>query len=88
MDLRVPKTGILDIRTKSKLAEYADNLRTDWNKEKTTLKTKWDPKKRKHIKPDPKWGYIRKTVDDNFPSLKNTARDVNCFVLFKKKGIS
>ena len=60
----MPNTGTLDIRTKSKLAEYADTLRTDWNKEKATLKTKWDPKKKKHIKPDPKWGYIRKTVDD------------------------
>ena len=84
----MPKTGILDIRTKSKLAEYADNLRTDWNKEKATLKTKWDPKKKKHIKPDPKWGYIRKTVDDKFPYTEKyrQRRKLFCFILIK--GIS
>ena len=49
----------MDIRTKSKLAEYAKNLRKEWNEEKARLKPKWDTKKKQHIRPEPKWGYIR-----------------------------
>ena len=53
----------MDIRTKSKLGEYAENLRKEWNEEKARLKPKWDAKKKKHIRPtEPKWGYIRNTL--------------------------
>ena len=62
MALRAPRSGTLDIRTKSKLAEYAENLRKEWNEEKARLKPKWNAKKKKHIRPEPKWGYIRKTL--------------------------
>ena len=54
--------GNLDIRTKLKLAEYAENLKNEWNEEKARLKPKWNAKKKKHIRPEPKWGYIRKTL--------------------------
>ena len=71
MDLRAPRSGTLDLKTKSKLAEYAANLRQQWEDEKATIKPRWNAKKKKHMRPDPKWGYIRKTVDDNFPALRN-----------------
>ena len=47
MALRAPRSGTLDIRTKSKLAEYAENLRKEWNEEKARLKLKWNAKKKK-----------------------------------------
>ena len=62
MALRAPRSVTLDIKTKSKLAEYAENLRKEWNEEKAGLKPKWDAKKKKHIRPGPKWGYIRKNT--------------------------
>ena len=49
MDLRVPKAGTLDERTKSKLAEYAATLRNKWEEEKLALKLKLNCKKRKHL---------------------------------------
>ena len=62
MALRALKSRTLDIRTKSKLGEYAENLRKEWNAEKARLKPKWNAKKKMHIRPEPKWGYIRKTL--------------------------
>ena len=66
MGLLARKLGNLDIRTKLKLAEYAENLKNEWNEEKARLKPKWDAKKKKHIRPEPKWGYIRKTEETKF----------------------
>ena len=47
MALPAPKSRTLDIRTKSKLEEYAENLRKEWNEEKARLKLKWNAKKKK-----------------------------------------
>ena len=46
MGLLARKFGNLDIRTKLKLAEYAENLKNEWNEEKARLKSKWDAKKK------------------------------------------
>ena len=40
MDLNVPKSGTMDIKTKSELADYAANLRQEWEEEKAKLKWK------------------------------------------------
>ena len=77
MNLQVPKNGAIDIKTRQKLAAYASNLREEWKREKQGLKSVYDPRRKKHVKPDPKWGYIKRTVDENFPSLKNAARNVS-----------
>ena len=45
MDLLVPRSGTLDIRTKSKLAEYAATLRKQWEDEKAAIKPKWNYQK-------------------------------------------
>ena len=44
MDLNVPKSGTMDIKTKSELADYAANLRQEWEEEKAKLKRKWNAK--------------------------------------------
>ena len=59
MNLNVPKSGTLDIKTKLELADYAANLRQEWEEEKAKLKPKGNAKLKfysKHKRPDPKWG--------------------------------
>ena len=56
---------------KKELAEYAANLRIEWEREKG-MRPKLDQRRHKFVRPDPNWGYIRRTVDDNIPALKIT----------------
>ena len=76
MNLQVPTNGSLNIKTREKLAVCAANLREEWEREKQSLKAVYDSKRMKYVRPDPKWGYLKKTVDDHFPSLKNAARSM------------
>ena len=62
---------------RNKLAERAAFWRDEWIKEKESKTSVWDVKRKKHIKPDPKWGFIRRTVDENFPSMKDKKQDVS-----------
>ena len=77
MNLSAPKVGSLPIKTREKLAAYAADQREQWEREKQGFKAVYDAKRKRHTRPDPKWGYIKKTVDDNFPALKNAARNVS-----------
>ena len=83
MDLKVPKQNQgLSVGKRKELAEYAAKLRKEWEKEREKLPTVWDSRRRKHVKPEPKWGYIRRTIDENFPALKGLPRSVSVFPLF------
>ena len=71
--------GHIRPKSKSKLAEYAAKLREEWMEEKKATKLQWGSKKKKHVIPNPSWGYIKRTVDDNFPLLRKLSRDVSAF---------
>ena len=59
---------------RKKRAAYNYDL---WKKEKDSAKTVFDPRRLKHVKPLPKWGYIRRTAEEFFPDLKGLKRDVS-----------
>ena len=79
LNLPIPnqKQCSLALNTREKLAERAVCLRELWQLEKDASPLVWDPKRRKHVRRDPKWGFIRRTVDENFPEMEGVKRDVS-----------
>ena len=43
------------------------------------MPVEWDKKRRKHIRQEPMWGYIRRTADECFPSVKGLPKGVSMF---------
>ena len=77
MDLKVPKEGrALSVKVRKQLAEHAARLRSQWQEEKDKAPLTWDFKKNEHVRIEPKWGFIKRTVDENFPSLTGLSREV------------
>ena len=56
-------------QVREKLAERAAYWRVKWEKEKSTLKKSTVKKRRKHVRSNPKWRFIGRTVNENFPSV-------------------
>ena len=78
LNLSVPKgQTALSVSTRTKLAERAIFWREKWNQEKQDGRDEWNPKTKRHKKKDPKWGFIVRTVEENFPALKGLKRDVS-----------
>ena len=67
MEIKPSKPYTLDINTKKKLAEKAAQL---WEHEKRAKTPVYSEKLKRHVRPDPKWGFIRRTVDETFPDLR------------------
>ena len=82
MELLSPTRSSLCLKTKNKLAERAAELRAEWEAELLSKRPVWDPKRKKHVRQEPKWGYIRRTVDEHFPSLKDAGRQVSVCTFF------
>ena len=70
MEIKPSKPYTLDINTKKKLAEKAAQLRELWEHEKRAKTPVYSEKLKRHVRPDPKWGFIRRTVDETFPRIK------------------
>ena len=77
MEIKPSKPYTLDINTKKKLAEKAAQLRELWEHEKRAKTPVYSEKLKRHVRPDPKWGFIRRTVDETFPDLRAGGREVS-----------
>ena len=78
LNLKVPagQTAFtLEVRTK--LAERGCYWRDVWQKEKSVKPLQFDRRRMRHIRAEPKWGYLARTIQENFPSLKDVHRDVS-----------
>ena len=78
--LKIPTHGSyasLSLKHRNAIAERAAYNYDLWKKEKDSAKTVFDPRRLKHVKPLPKWGYIRRTAEEFFPDLKGLKRDVS-----------
>ena len=75
--LKIPTHGSyasLSLKHRNAIAERAAYNYDLWKKEKDSAKTVFDPRRLKHVKPLPKWGYIRRTAEEFFPDLKGLKR--------------
>ena len=79
MDLRIPKDcrRSFTLELKRKLAERALHFKKQWQAECAALPREWNPKTRKWEKKQPKWGYLRKTIDENFPEIRGKMNNVS-----------
>ena len=76
MNLTVPAGNIsFSVQIRSQLAERAAYWRPQWTIEKDSKKKVFNNRTKKGIAPQPKWGFIRRTVDENFPSMKDVKND-------------
>ena len=55
---------------KIRLAEYASELKQQWLREKNAGPRIWDGRRRKMVSREPKWGYLRRTVDEKLSFSK------------------
>ena len=82
MNLAVPKEGqVLSLKLKQQLDECPAKLRAQWETEKSTLSKKWDLKKKRHIHPDHKLGYLKRYVDENFANQSGHNKNQDYFTL-------
>lgn len=78
MNLSVQKGNIsLKLGVKAKLAERAAFHREKWMVEEQSKSKQWNAKLRKWVKKKSKWGYLRRIIDENFPSLVSKPNDVS-----------
>ena len=78
MNLSVPKGNIsLSLNIKAKLAQRAAHHREKWMEDARLKPKAWSSRQRKWVQLQPKWGYLRRTVDENFPSLVGKPNDVS-----------
>ena len=78
MELEIPSNvNDVSLEIKGHLAVYAKQVKDQWEEEKKTCK-RWCPRKKEMVFKDPKWDFIRRAVEDNFPK----ARDLRRFVSF------
>ena len=70
MNLAIPKEGqSLCLKVRKELGERAQILKEQWLLEKKALPSKYDYRRKKHVKPDPKWGFLHRCAEENFPAL-------------------
>ena len=70
LNISLPADNVsFSVGTRNKLGQRAAFWRDEWKKKSKT--TVWDSRRKRHVKPEPKWGFIRRTVDENFPSMKD-----------------
>ena len=70
MNLAIPKEGqSLCLKVRKELGERAQILKEQWLLEKKALPSKYDYRRKKHFKPDPKWGFLHRCAEENFPAL-------------------
>ena len=73
----VGKYTHLSNNEKRKIANRAYENEQQWIAEKESLAKVYDAKRKNWIKPEPKWGFIVKTVQEFFPELKEQPRDAS-----------
>ena len=76
--LKIPTSGSyasLSLKHRKAIADRAAYNYDLWKQEKDSAKTVFDPRRLKHVKPLPKWGYLRRTAEEFFPDLKGLKRD-------------
>ena len=71
MNIYVPKEARrqFSIDVKSKLVERALSVKAQWEEERDKLPKEWN-KTKKWERKQPKWGYVRKTIEENFPDIR------------------
>ena len=74
----------LPIEVRAKLAIHAKALKQQWEEEKATQK-KWCLREQKFVPKLPDWGFLTKTVKDNFPEARNLSREVSitCIIEYR-----
>ena len=83
LNLSVPSGNFtFTLKIKNQLAERAAYWKAQWIQEKASMSSLYDVRRKKHMRPDPKWGYLKRTIEENFPSLKPKT-DVSNQTLFK-----
>ena len=94
MNLAIPKEGqSLSLKLRKELGERAQILKEQWLSEKKALpSSKYDYRRKKHVKPDPKWGFLHRCAEENFPALHdNDNQEPDFFIplmTFKKNIMS
>ena len=72
MNLAIPKEGqSLCLKVRKELGERAQILKEQWNgcwRKRHCLQSMTTAGK-KHVKPDPKWGFLHRCAEENFPAL-------------------
>ena len=65
MNLAIPKEGqSLCLKVRKELGERAQILKEQWLSEKKALPSKYDYRRKKHVKPDPKWGFLHRCAEE------------------------
>ena len=59
------------LAVKMKLAQRALQLRQLWLEERQSTPPQYDRRRRKFVQPEPKWGYVARTIEENIPALRN-----------------
>ena len=81
LKLKSEKYLSLDINAKRKLAVKAAELQDLWEEEKRSKKPVYNLKLNRYVRPDPKWGFITRTVNEAFPALQAGGREVSTNLL-------
>ena len=80
MNLEVPSVTkrSFSLSLKEKLASRALHFKKIWEEELERTPKTWNSKTRKWGKKQPNWGFLRKTIDENFPKLRGVSNNVSC----------